>query len=114
MSNCIFCKIVEKTIPSDLIFETDEIYAFKDLNPQAPVHFLVIPKKHISTINHIEEVDSNLMGKMLIETANYAKRENFAESGYRLVFNCNKDACQTVFHIHLHVLAGRQLSWPPG
>lgn len=114
MTNCIFCKIVDKTIPATIVFETSELLAFKDLNPQAPVHILIIPKKHIETVNDIKAVDAELMGNMLIETANYAKRENFAESGYRLVFNCNKDGCQEVFHIHLHLLAARQLGWPPG
>lgn len=114
MENCIFCKIIKKEIPADIIFETPEVLAFKDLNPQAPIHFLVIPKKHISTINDLTPEDADIIGKMLLETANYAKRENFAESGYRTVFNCNKDACQSVFHIHLHVMAGRQMGWPPG
>lgn len=114
MSNCIFCKIVDKSLSSEIVFETDEMLAFKDLNPQAPTHFLVVPKKHIATINDIKTEDAQLVGKMCIEVANYAKREGFAEDGYRMVFNCNSIGCQSVFHIHLHVLAQRQMSWPPG
>lgn len=114
MSDCIFCEIVKKGIPVKLIDETGDVLAFRDINPQAPTHILVIPKKHIPTLNDLSEFDGELLGKMYLMAKHVAKQEGIAESGYRTVMNCNKDAGQTVFHIHLHVLGGRELSWPPG
>ena len=112
--DCLFCSIVDKKIPAEIIFENDNVVAFKDINPQAPVHFLVIPKKHIATINDLKETDSELVGEMVMTAKNLMKDEGYDEKGFRLAFNCNADAGQTVFHIHLHALAGRYLSWPPG
>ena len=112
--NTIFTKIINKEIPADILFESDRILAFRDINPQAPVHFLVIPKKQISTLNDIKDDDKNIIGEMVIIAKDLAEKEGIAESGYRTVFNCNEDGGQTVFHIHLHVLGGRKLKWPPG
>ena len=110
----MFTKIVNREIPADIIYEDDEIIAFKDINPQAPVHFLVVPKKEISTLNDIKEADPLLVGKMFCVVKKIAKDLDIDKSGYRTVFNCNDDAGQTVLHIHLHVLAGRVMVWPPG
>ena len=112
--NTIFTKIINKEIPADILFESDRILAFRDINPQAPVHFLVIPKKQISTLNDIKDDDKNIIGEMVIIAKDLAEKEGIAESGYRTVFNCNEDGGQTVYHIHLHVLGGRKLKWPPG
>lgn len=110
--NCLFCKIIKGDIPSDKLFEDEEIFAFRDISPQAPVHFLVIPKKHISGPSGIGEGDEKLVGKMLRCAGEIAEKEGI--SHYRLVFNNGEEAGQTVFHIHLHVLGGRSLNWPPG
>jgi len=109
--NCIFCKIANKEINSNLILETEDYAAFHDLNPQAPVHALIIPKKHFSSLNHIE--DTELLGKLLIGAREVAKKLNI-EDAYRLVINTGEGAGQTVFHIHVHILGGRPLKWPPG
>jgi len=114
MTDCIFCKIISGDIPGDIIYQDDDVLAFRDLNPQAPTHFLVIPKKHISTINDLQSEDAELVGKLYLAAKQVAKDEGIAESGYRAVMNCNAGAGQTVFHIHLHVLGGRGMSWPPG
>jgi len=114
MTDCIFCKIILGDIPGDIIYQDDDVLAFRDLNPQAPTHFLVIPKKHISTINDLQSEDAELVGKLYLAAKQVAKDEGIAESGYRAVMNCNAGAGQTVFHIHLHVLGGRGMSWPPG
>ena len=110
----IFRKIIAKEIPADILFENDNILVFRDINPQAPVHFLVIPKKEISTINDLNVSDVPLIGEMLLVAKNIAKSEGIDESGYRIIFNCNENGQQTVFHVHLHVLGGRKLTWPPG
>ena len=112
MENCIFCSIVNGDIPADKLYEDDKVLAFKDVNAQAPEHFLVIPKEHIPTSN--DAMDEALLGKMTITASKIAKERGFSEQGYRLVMNCNSDGWQTVFHIHLHCLGGRQMSWPPG
>ena len=112
MENCIFCSIVNGDIPAEKLYEDDEVLAFKDVNAQAPEHFLVIPKEHISTSNDAK--DEALLGKLSITASEIAKERGFAEEGYRLVMNCNRHGCQSVFHIHLHCLGGRQMSWPPG
>ena len=110
----IFSKIINKEIPADILFENDKILAFRDINPQAPVHFLVIPKKEIKTINDINEEDKSLIGELFIVAKEIAKKEGISEKGYRTIFNCNEHGAQTIYHVHLHVLGGRQLIWPPG
>ena len=114
MTDCIFCKIVSGDIPAEKIFENDHVIGFRDLNPQAPTHVLVIPKKHISTINDIQQEDKGLIGEMFLAAQQIAADEGLSERGYRAVMNCNAEAGQTVFHIHLHLLGGRAMTWPPG
>lgn len=114
MDDCIFCKIAAGDIPADRVFEDDRVVAFRDLNPQAPTHVLIIPKRHISTLNDLEPGDEALVGHLLATAKTVAADEGFAETGYRTVVNCNADGGQTVFHIHLHLLGGRRLHWPPG
>ena len=114
MTDCLFCKIIDGEIPGDIVYENDKVLAFKDINPIAPVHILVIPKEHIATLNDLEEKHTQTMGELFLAAKKIASEKGFSESGYRTVFNCNKDAQQTVFHIHLHLIAGRQMSWPPG
>lgn len=114
MTDCIFCKIAAGTIPANVVYQNDDVLAFRDLNPQAPTHILVIPKKHIATTNDITTNDAALIGQMYLAAKQIAKDEGIADSGYRTVMNCNRGAGQTVFHIHLHVLGGRPMSWPPG
>ncbi|MDU0354251.1 histidine triad nucleotide-binding protein [Paraglaciecola aquimarina] len=113
MSDTIFSKIINKEIPAEILYEDDLALAFKDINPQAPIHFLVIPKKPIATINDIQVEDKALVGHLYWVAATIAKEQGFAEDGYRAVMNCNEDGGQTVYHIHLHVLAGKALGWPP-
>lgn len=108
-ADCLFCKIVAGDIPSDKVFEDDLVLAFNDISPQAPTHILVIPKVHFSTINDLSDQDSQLVGHMLLVAQKIAKDQGLAEDGYRLVFNCNEQGGQTVYHIHLHILGGRQL-----
>jgi histidine triad (HIT) family protein len=112
--NCLFCKIVEKKIPSKIVYEDERVLAFEDINPQAPIHILVIPKKHISTSLEIKSDDNELVGYMFQVANKIAKERNIAERGFRLVMNCNRESGQTVFHIHLHLLGGRIMHWPPG
>lgn len=114
IDTCIFCKIISGGIPAPILAQNELTLAIKDINPQAPHHYLILPRKHIAMLNDLRPEDAPLVGSMVILAAELAKREGFAESGYRTVFNCGPDACQTVFHIHLHVLAGRSLGWPPG
>jgi len=114
MSDTIFSKIVRREIPADIVYEDDEVLAFRDLNPQAPVHVLFIPKQPLATLNDATAGDAELLGKLLLATAAYAKREGFAEQGYRTVINTNEDGGQTVYHLHVHLLAGRRMHWPPG
>ena len=113
-NDCLFCKIVEKKIPADIVYESEDIIAFKDIEPKAPIHCLIIPKKHISTINDIDGSNSNIIGLMYEAAAQLARTLNVVKDGYRVVMNCNSNGGQTVYHIHLHFLAGRQLNWPPG
>ena len=110
----LFEKIIQRQIPADIVHEDENVLAFRDINPQAPVHVLFVPKKAIPTTNDLGEADAELVGKLFLAAAKYAKKEGFAENGYRCVINCNRDGGQTVFHLHLHVLAGRALHWPPG
>lgn len=112
--DCLFCKIINGDIPADIVYQDDHVLGFKDVNPQAPTHVLFIPKKHIATVNDLESSDAELIGKLYLAAKKIATDEGFADDGYRLVMNCNAGAGQTVFHIHLHMLAGRSLSWPPG
>ena len=113
-ADCIFCKIVAGEIAGDVVFRNDYVTAFRDINPGAPVHVLIVPKKHIARITDVEVEDAALLGRMFIAANGIAEKEGIAESGFRYVFNCNKDAGQDVFHIHLHLIGGRKLSWPPG
>jgi histidine triad (HIT) family protein len=110
----IFSKIISKEIPATIVYEDDRVLAFRDIAPQAPTHILVIPKKEIATANDIGEGDEALVGHMVRVAAEIAKSEGIAESGYRLVMNCNADGGQAVHHIHIHLLGGRKMSWPPG
>ena len=114
MSECLFCKIRDGEIPSDIVYENDHVLAFNDINPVAPTHILIIPKEHISTLNDLKENHTQTMGEIFLAAKELASREGFAESGYRTIFNCNEYGQQTVFHIHLHLIGGRQMSWPPG
>lgn len=109
----IFDKIINKEIPATIIYEDDLALAFNDINPQAPTHFLVIPKVRIATMNDIDEQNAHLVGHLYVVAAKIAAQLGFAEDGYRAVMNCNQDGGQTVYHIHLHVLAGKPLGWPP-
>ncbi len=114
MVDCLFCKIINKEINSDILFEDDDVLAFRDINPQAPTHILIVPQKHISTINDLQQEDEALTGKIILTAQSLVKQENIDENGYRLVFNCNSDGGQEVYHIHLHLLGGRRMQWPPG
>jgi len=114
LPDCIFCRIVRREIPAHIVDEDEDTLTFEDAQPQAPIHLLVVPKKHIATANDIEREDEGLAGKLLRAGARVARARGFAESGWRAVMNVNRDACQLVFHVHLHVLAGRALGWPPG
>lgn len=114
MGETIFSKIIKKEIPADIVYEDDEVLAFKDIAPQAPVHILIIPKKEIPTTNELTEEDQPLVGKMFLVAKHLAKELGVSDSGYRLVINCNKDAGQAVYHLHLHLLGGRKFTWPPG
>lgn len=109
----IFTKIINKEIPADIVYEDDLALAFKDINPQAPFHCLIIPKKAIATINDITEGDRELVGHLYFVAAKLAKENGFADDGYRVVMNCNDNGGQTVYHIHLHMLAGKAMGWPP-
>jgi histidine triad (HIT) family protein len=113
MAETIFSKIMRKEIPSDIIYEDDDVFAFRDINPQAPVHILIIPKKQIPTMNDAETDDTELLGKLLLTGKKIASQLNLSERGYRLVINCNEEAGQTVFHLHCHLLGGI-FNWPPG
>lgn len=113
MSDCLFCKIVEGAIPAKIVAEDDRAVAFRDVNPQAPTHVLVIPRKHIASLDLLEDADAALVGHLHVVARRIAKDEGLAD-GWRTVFNVGKQAGQTVFHIHLHLLGGRQLHWPPG
>ena len=114
MTDCIFCRIAAGEIPADLVYEDELVVGFRDLNPQAPTHVLLIPRKHIASINELQPGDEAIIGRLYSAAANVAAQEGFAESGYRTVINCNDDGGQTVFHVHLHLLGGRRMSWPPG
>jgi len=115
MGNTIFSKIISKEVPAEIVFETKNILAFRDINPQAPVHILIIPKKEIPTIREINgKTDAILLGEMIDAANEIAKKENISEDGFRLVFNCGNNGGQEVYHIHMHLLGGRKFNWPPG
>lgn len=114
MGDCIFCKIVDKKIPAKIVYEDDRVLAFEDINPQAPVHLLLIPRKHIATLNELEESDAALTGYLVATAAKLARDRGIAERGFRVVANCNPESGQTVYHIHFHLLGGRPMHWPPG
>lgn len=111
---CLFCKIINREIPADIVFEDEHVLAFNDISPQAPTHQLIIPKKHISTLNDIEPDDLALIGRLQYTAAQLAKQQGFADDGYRVVMNCNEMGGQTVYHIHMHLMGGRALTWPAG
>ena len=112
--SCLFCRIIAGEIPGKFLYQDDRMVVLQDINPQAPLHVLVIPRKHVATLNDLSQEDDGLIGEMLRRAAIVAREHDMADSGYRAVFNCNREAGQTVFHIHLHVLGGRPLAWPPG
>ena len=114
MTSCLFCRIIAGEIPSSKVYADDRIVAFNDIGPQAPMHVLVVPREHIATLNDLEAGHDGLVGEMIRRGAAIAAERGYAERGYRTVFNCNSDAGQAVFHIHLHVIGGRKLGWPPG
>jgi histidine triad (HIT) family protein len=111
---CLFCKIVNREIPAAIVYEDDQVVAFNDINPQSPIHILIVPKRHVATVNDLEPGDDQLAGALVRRAAALAAERGLADGGYRLVFNTNRDAGQTVFHIHLHLLGGRTMTWPPG
>ena len=112
--DCLFCKIAAGEIPAAIVYQDDNVVAFDDINPQAPTHVVIVPRRHIATVNDLEAEHEALFGKLAIAARQIAAERGFADSGYRLVMNCNAAAGQTVWHIHLHLLGGRKLSWPPG
>jgi histidine triad (HIT) family protein len=114
VAECLFCRIVAGEIPGAIVFQDEHLVAFKDINPQAPMHVLIVPRRHIATLNDLTAEDDALVGEMVRRAAALAAEQGYAQGGYRTVFNCNAAAGQTVFHIHLHVLGGRTFTWPPG
>jgi histidine triad (HIT) family protein len=114
VADCLFCRIVAGTIPATLVHQDEHLVAFRDINPQAPMHVLIVPRRHVASLNELTESDDQIVGEMVRRAAAIARSNGFADRGYRTVFNCNAEAGQTVFHIHLHVLGGRPLTWPPG
>ena len=112
--DCLFCKIINGDIPSAKVYEDDKVYAFRDIEPQAPVHILIIPKEHIASANELTEENASIVGHIFAVAAKIAKEEGIADSGYRIVNNCGEDGGQTVKHLHFHMLGGRSLQWPPG
>lgn len=112
--DCLFCKIASGDIPANIIYEDDLVVAFDDINPQAPQHKLIVPREHFATLNDLKEDNKHLIGHMIQSATALAKQLNIADEGYRLVFNCNSKGGQIVYHIHLHLLGGRQMTWPPG
>jgi len=112
--DCLFCKIIAGDIPAEIVFQTDSVLAFRDINPQAPFHVLIIPKRHIATINDMQDSDAADVGMLFAAARDLAQEHGFANDGYRVTMNCNEFAGQTVFHLHLHLLGERRFSWPPG
>jgi histidine triad (HIT) family protein len=114
VGDTIFAKIIRREIPAEIVYEDEDLLAFRDVNAQAPTHILFIPRRPIATLNDLEEGDAMLIGKLVLAATRYARSEGFAEDGYRCVINCNGHGGQSVYHLHLHLLAGRQMTWPPG
>ncbi len=114
MKDCLFCKIAGGEIKANCVYENDSVVAFRDINPQAPTHVLVIPRQHVATLNDLTAETGALVSEMFLAAKHIAAQDGIAQSGYRTVMNCNRDAGQSVFHIHLHVLGGRSMDWPPG
>ena len=114
MSDCLFCRIAAGQIPASIVYQDDRLVAFRDVNPQAPLHVLIVPRRHIATLNDLTAAEDSLVGEMIRRAATIAGQQGHADAGYRTLLNCNQDAGQSVFHIHLHLLAGRSMSWPPG
>ena len=114
MANCLFCKILAKQAPGKIVHEDSEVVAFEDINPQAPIHILVVPRKHLAGLNDVTAEDAALLGRLHLVAAQLARQRGIAESGYRLVLNTGRGAGQSVFHLHLHLLGGRGMRWPPG
>ena len=114
MGETLFSRIIRREIPADIVYEDDEVLAFRDINAQAPTHVLFIPKRPIATLNDLVDGDALLVGKLVLAATRFAKAQGFADDGYRCVVNCNRDGGQSVYHLHLHLLAGRQMTWPPG
>jgi histidine triad (HIT) family protein len=114
MADCLFCKVIAGEIPGTVVYQDDRLVVIRDINPQAPMHVLVLPRRHIASLNELQPGDDGLVGEMVRRAAAIAREHGHSERGYRTVFNCNADAGQTVFHIHLHALGGRRLGWPPG
>ena len=114
MTDTLFARIIRREIPADIVYEDDDVLAFRDIHPQAPVHVLFVPRTAVATLNELTDADALGVGKLVLAAARYAKTQGFAQNGYRVVINCNADGGQTVFHLHLHLLAGRAMHWPPG
>lgn len=114
MPDCLFCKIISREIPAKIVYEDGRTVVIQDINPQAPFHVLVLPRQHIATLNELTPAEDGLVGEMIRRAASLARERGFDARGYRTVFNCNREAGQTVFHVHLHLLAGRAFTWPPG
>lgn len=114
MKDCLFCRIAAGELPSKVVFEDDNVIAFEDIHPQAPTHILVVPRKHVSTLNDVADEDERLLGSIVWTAIAIAKNRGISGTGYRLVWNTNRGAGQSVFHIHLHLLGGRTMAWPPG
>ncbi|MFB0564650.1 MAG: histidine triad nucleotide-binding protein [Candidatus Aminicenantaceae bacterium] len=114
MEDCLFCKIVKKEIPANIVFENERLLAFKDIDPQAPVHILFIPKEHFASLKEVPEEKKDILTELLLQTRKIAEKEGISERGYRIVLNTEKESGQAVFHIHFHLLGGRQMTWPPG
>ena len=112
--DCLFCKIVDGNLPADIVYENDSLIAFRDINPIAPTHILLIPRRHIATMNDLQDSDASIAAELFLTAARLAADEGLAEDGYRVVMNCNEAAGQSVFHIHLHLMGGRAMTWPPG
>ncbi|MDZ7374663.1 MAG: histidine triad nucleotide-binding protein [candidate division KSB1 bacterium] len=111
---CVFCNILRGQLPAEFVYENERVVAFRDINPQAPVHVLIVPRKHIASTNEVRPEDQQLLGEMILVAQKVAQAEGIAQSGYRLVINCNEDSGQEIYHLHLHLLGGRRMTWPPG
>lgn len=114
VDECLFCKIANGSIPTKIVYEDDQVLAFEDISPQAPFHVLVIPRRHFATLNELQTENEELVGRLVLRASQIAQTHGHAQDGYRMVFNCNRGGGQSVFHIHLHLLAGRNMTWPPG